>query len=77
MGVNASSFVHYFVRGRERTVFNFIVPLVGFFVCAGLWWNLSARALKWGTVWMIAGIAFGVWKTRGFRDELSFEMPPE
>jgi putrescine importer len=77
MGVNASSFVHYFVRGHERTVFNFIVPLVGFFVCAALWWNLSARALKWGTVWMIAGIAFGVWKTHGFREELSFEVPPE
>ncbi len=77
MGVNASSFVHYFLRSRERTVFNFVVPVVGFFVCAGLWWNLSARALKWGTVWMVAGILFGVWKTRGFREQLSFEVPPE
>lgn len=77
MGVNASSFVHYFLRKRERTVLNFIVPMVGFFVCLGLWWHLSARALKWGTVWMIAGILFGVWKTRGFREQLSFEVPPE
>jgi hypothetical protein len=51
--------------------------MVGFFVCLGLWWHLSARALKWGTVWMIAGILFGVWKTRGFREQLSFEVPPE
>jgi len=26
---------------------------------------------------MLAGIAFGVWKTRGFREQLSFEVPPE
>jgi putrescine importer len=77
MGVNASSFVHYFVRGRERNMFNFIVPLVGFFVCAALWWNLSARALKWGTIWMAAGIAFGIWKTKGFREPLSFDAPAE
>jgi amino acid transporter len=77
MGVNASSFVHYFVRGRERSVFNFIVPVVGFFVCLGLWCNLSARALKWGSVWMVAGIIFGVWKTKGFREPLSFEAPAE
>jgi len=25
---------------------------------------------------MILGIAFGVWKTRGFREPLSFEVPP-
>ena len=77
MGVNASSFVHYFLRRHERTVLNFVVPFIGFFVCLGLWVNLSARALKLGTIWMLAGIAFGVWKTRGFREQLSFEVPPE
>src|SRR5579864_8345032 len=39
MGVNASSFVRYFLRMRERTVMNFVVPVVGFFVCLGLWLN--------------------------------------
>ena len=77
MGVNASLFVHFFLRKRERTVVNFVVPVVGFFVCLGLWWNLSVRALKWGAIWMAVGIAFGAWKTRGFREELSFEVPPE
>jgi putrescine importer len=77
MGVNASSFVRYFLRMRERTVMNFVVPVVGFFVCLALWLNLSARALTWGSIWMIAGILFGVWKTRGFREQLSFEVPPE
>ena len=77
MGVNALLFVHFFLRKRERTVVNFVVPVVGFFVCLGLWWNLSVRALKWGAIWMAVGIAFGAWKTRWFREELSFEVPPE
>ena len=77
MGVNASSFVHYFVKKRVRTVWNFTVPLIGFFVCLGLWWNLSVRAKILGTVWMAAGIAFGAWKTNGFREPLSFDAPAE
>jgi len=77
MGVNASSFVHYFVRKRVRTFWNFIVPFIGFFVCLGLWWNLSLRAKVLGTAWMAAGIAFGAWKTKGFREPLSFDAPAE
>jgi putrescine importer len=77
MGVNASSFMHYFVRQPEKRITNFITPMVGFFVCLGLWWNLSVEAKILGTVWMAAGIAFGVWKTRWFREPLSFDVPAE
>lgn len=77
MGVNASSFVHYFVKKRVRTLWNFIVPFIGFFVCLGLWWNLSVRAKILGSAWMAAGIAFGAWKTKGFREPLSFDAPAE
>jgi len=77
MGVNAASFMHYFVRGVKKEVTHFVPPILGFFVCLGLWWNLSMPALKLGSAWMILGIAFGVWKTRGFREPLSFEVPPE
>lgn len=77
MGVNASSFAHFFVKKRVRTVWNFAVPFIGFFVCLGLWWNLSVRAKILGTIWMAAGIAFGAWKTKGFREPLSFDAPAE
>lgn len=77
MGVNAAAFMRYFIHGAKKTVFNFVVPLIGFFICAGLWWNLSRRALILGGVWMVVGFVFGVWKTRGFREELSFEAPAE
>ncbi len=77
MGVNAAAFMHYFVRGPEKRLTNFFPPILGFFICLGLWWSLSAPAKILGSVWMILGIAFGVWKTRGFREPLSFEVPPE
>jgi putrescine importer len=77
MGVNASSFVHYFLKQPEKKLTHFVLPVVGFFVCLGLWWNLSVPAKIVGTIWMGAGIAFGAWKTRWFREPLSFDVPAE
>jgi hypothetical protein len=54
-----------------------IPPALGFLICLALWLNLSRPAMIAGSIWMIAGIAFGVWKTRGFREPLSFEVPAE
>jgi putrescine importer len=51
--------------------------VLGFFICLGLWWNLSVRARILGGIWMAVGIAFGIWKTRWFREPLSFEVPAE
>ena len=77
MGVNAAAFLRYFVRAEEKKAWNFIPPVLGFFICLALWVSLSWPAKIVGGIWMIAGIAFGVWKTRGFRDTLSFEAPVE
>ncbi|MGB6959936.1 MAG: APC family permease, partial [Candidatus Acidiferrum sp.] len=77
MGVNASAFMHYFVRQAEKKLTNFALPVVGFFICLGLWWNLSVPAKIVGTIWMAAGIAFGIWKTNWFRKPLSFDIPAE
>jgi putrescine importer len=77
-GVNLATFVHYFLRKKEYTFANSVLPLGGFVVCVLLWFNLSMKALIVGAVWMAVGIAFGAWKTRGFRDEIvAFEPPPE
>ena len=77
VGVNASSFVHYFWKGAERTFLNFVIPLVGFVVCAFLWWGLSTPAKTLGSIWMAVGIAFGIWKTNWFRKPLSFDPVTE
>jgi amino acid transporter len=79
MGVNAAAFVRYFVRAREKNIItNLIPPVLGFVICLLLWLNLSRPAKIAGAIWMAVGIAFGAWKTRGFRGDLvDFELPPE
>ncbi len=78
MGVNAAAFVRYFVREEKKKLSNFFPPLLGFFICLILWWNLSTKARIVGALWMAVGIAVGAWKTRGFRGNLiDFELPPE
>jgi len=77
MGVNSAAFLRYFVRARHKEVVNFIPPVIGFLICLALWWNLSDQAKVLGAVWIAAGVAFGVWSTRGFRVPLSLELPPE
>jgi amino acid transporter len=77
MGVNAAAFLRYFVRAEHKKTWNLIPPVIGFVICLGLWLHLSRPAMIAGSIWMIAGIAFGVWKTRWFREPLSFEVPAD
>ena len=78
MGVNAAAFVRYFVRGAEKKITHLVPPVAGFFICLLLWLNLSRPAKIAGVIWMAVGIAFGAWKTRGFRGDLvDFELPPD
>jgi putrescine importer len=77
MGVNVAAFLRYYVRAKEKKLGFLIPPVLGFVICLGLWLNLSRPAIIVGSIWMLAGIAFGVWKTSGFRKPMSFEIPPE
>jgi putrescine importer len=77
MGVNFAAFLRYYVRAQEKKLTNLVPPVLGFFICLALWLNLSRPAKLYGSIWMAAGILFGIWKTRGFREQLSFELPPE
>jgi putrescine importer len=76
MGVNASALVRYYVRAHEKKLQNLLPPLCGFFVCLLLWWNLNPPAKIAGAIWMLLGLAYGAWRTGGFRrDLISFELP--
>ncbi len=78
MGVNAAAFVRYYLREEKKRLANLLPPVLGFFICLLLWWNLSTKARIFGALWMAVGIAFGAWKTHGFRSDLvDFELPPE
>ncbi|MCC6862020.1 MAG: APC family permease [Bryobacterales bacterium] len=77
MGVNAAAFRRYFLRG-QKTLGNFLPPLLGFCICFYIWLNLRWPAKLAGGLWLLAGVLYGAWKTRGFKGELvSFELPPE
>ncbi len=78
MGVNAAALMRYYVREPSKKLRNLIPPVLGFAICLLLWLNLSRTAQIAGSIWMGAGIAFGAWKTRGFRGELvNFDIPEE
>src|SRR5258707_4284823 len=77
MGMNAVAFVRYFLHAEQKKAWNFIPPVLGFVICLALWLSLSRPAQIVGSIWMIAGIVFGIWKTRWFREPLSFEVPAE
>jgi putrescine importer len=78
MGVNLAAFVRYYLHEKDKKLSNLLPPVLGFVICFALWINLSPKALVFGALWMVVGIAFGAWKTRGFRSNLvNFELPPE
>jgi len=55
-----------------------VVPVLGCTICGFIWIHLSHPALWLGTIWMVAGITFGAFRTRGFKAELvSFDIPPD
>jgi len=72
MGVNASSFVRYFLRGERKTLRNFLPPLLGFSVCFYLWVSLGWKAKIAGLCWLAAGVLYGAWRTAFFTKPLQF-----
>jgi putrescine importer len=78
MGVNVAAFMRYYVRATDKKLINLLPPVIGFVVCLILWLNLSRPAMIAGCIWMALGIAFGAWKTGGFRRDLvDFEVPAD
>ena len=78
MGVNLAALTHYYIRGEDRSLGQFIPPVLGFIICFFIWIHLSNLALITGSIWMIAGIGYGAWKTKGFQSNLvNFDVPPE
>jgi len=78
MGVNLASLTHYYIRGNDRSIWQLIVPVLGFLICFFIWIHLSLLAKIVGSIWMVSGIAYGAVKTRGFRGDLvNFDLPPD
>ena len=72
MGVNASSFVRYFLRGDKKTFGRFVIPVLGFIICLYLWFSLDIKAKIVGICWLSCGLLYGGFKTSWFRKPLQF-----
>jgi putrescine importer len=78
MGVNAAAFMRYVVRDQKWTLSFVVPPVLGFVICfVALAESQQARQDRWHHL-DGCGIAFGAWKTRGFRGDLvNFDLPAE
>jgi amino acid transporter len=72
MGVNASSFVHYYLRQDKKKFQFLLIPLLGFVVCLLLWLSLGLKAKIAGTCWLSMGVFYGAYRTSWFRKPLQF-----
>ena len=76
MGVNVSAFVRYYLHEKRKRWFNLVSPVIGFLICTLLWLSLSWRAKELGIGWIVIGLAWGAYNTRGFKRELvNLEIP--
>jgi amino acid transporter len=70
MGVNASAFVRFGLRAERKSLSGLVLPVLGLLICAYLFYHLNRTALIVGLVWLVAGVALGGLRTRGFRRDL-------
>ncbi|MFZ0700506.1 MAG: amino acid permease, partial [Candidatus Acidiferrales bacterium] len=76
MGVNAAAFVRYYLREKKKRWTNLVPPVLGFFICLFIWLHLGWQAKLAGGIWMLLGIVYGAWKTKGFHGNLvQFDFP--
>ncbi|HVN77648.1 MAG TPA: APC family permease [Terriglobia bacterium] len=71
MGVNLATLREFFSLGEEKTLMRvateLISPIIGFVICALIWWALPLRTHLVGGVWLAAGIIYLAVRTKGFQ----------
>src|SRR5699024_7981570 len=74
--VNLSVVFHYFIKNKQRDakgiVLYLIIPVIGAALTAFMWLQLDIRSLILGTTWIVLGIIYLAFITKGFR-----QSPPE
>ena len=73
MAVNIASIREYYFKAKKRTMstffLHFLPAAIGFFMCLLIWLNLPAKTFIIGGGWMIVGIIFLAFQTKGFRKQ--------
>jgi amino acid transporter len=62
LGVNAAAFVHYVVRGGERSLSMILPPVLGFLCCAWILTSVSREGIIGGSIWLGLGLAYALYK---------------
>ncbi len=72
MGVNLAVIWCYFIYptdGHKRVIFkDLILPVVGFLFCFVIWMGLPGISKIAGTGWLIIGVIYSAYKTKGFKN---------
>lgn len=74
--VNLSVIFHYFIKEKQRNgkgvMLYLVLPFIGAFLTAFMWFQLDGRSLILGTIWIVLGIIYLAYITKGFN-----QPPPE
>jgi amino acid transporter len=72
MGVNMATIWCYFIKPdkshRRNIFYDLLLPLTGFGFCLVMWIGLPALSKIVGSAWLLFGLAYYVFKTKGFRE---------
>jgi putrescine importer len=72
MGVNVASFREYFFKAKVKTVKGFLIDFlpaaIGFVFCLGIWVNLPLKTFILGGIWMLAGVIYLGFRSKGFKE---------
>ncbi len=70
MGVNLVSLLHFWfspgAAGRRNFFIDAFIPGFGFVFCSGLLFTLQTWTKYAGLLWLVAGVLYAAYKTRGF-----------
>lgn len=82
--VNLSVIFHYFIRNRNRDlrgiIFYLVIPLIGAGLTFTMWLQLDIRSLVLGTSWLVLGVLYLIYITKGFKippPELTVDIDEE
>jgi len=72
MGVNVASLREYYLKAEVKTFKGFLIDFlpagIGFVFCLGIWLNLPLKTFVIGGTWMIAGIIYLGFRSKGFKE---------
>ncbi|MEJ0087272.1 MAG: APC family permease [Pseudomonadota bacterium] len=81
MGVNAAAAWSYYLRPpanyHRSLVRDLLLPASGFLLCLIFWLAVPTPSKLAGGAWLLVGIAYLAWKTRGFRETAPLLDPGE